>query len=224
MHPFANLILMSQAKVISVNVGQPREVLWKGTRVSTSIYKSPVAGPVAAKSLNLSGDRQADLAVHGGPHKAIYGYPSEHYPYWRNELPQADLPWGAFGENLTTEGLFEDRLHIGDQLRIGSALVMVTQPRMPCYKLTIRFDRDDMIKRFIDSHTSGFYFSVVEEGQLAAGSTIEVVHRDPAGVTVADITRLYYNHGRGESRLLQQAVQVEALPTSWRDYLRERAG
>ena len=214
---------MSPAKVISVNVGQPREVLWKGTRVSTSIFKSPVGGPVAAKTLNLSGDRQADLNVHGGPYKAIYGYPSEHYPYWRNELPQADLPWGAFGENLTTEGLFEDRLHIGDQLRIGSALVMVTQPRMPCYKLTIRFDRDDMIKRFIDSHTSGFYFSVLEEGQLAAGSSIEVERRDPAGVTVADINRLYYNHGRGESGLLQQAIQLEALPASWRDYLRERA-
>ena len=214
---------MSPAKVISVNVGQPREVLWKGTRVSTSIFKSPVGGPVAAKTLNLSGDRQADLNVHGGPYKAIYGYPSEHYPYWRNELPEADLPWGAFGENLTTEGLFEDRLHIGDQLRIGSALVMVTQPRMPCYKLTIRFDRDDMIKRFIDSHKSGFYFSVLEEGELAAGSSIEVERRDPAGVTVADINRLYYNHGRGESGLLQQAIQLEALPASWRDYLRERA-
>lgn len=214
---------MSQGKVISVNVGQPREVFWKGTRVSTSIFKNPIDGPVDAKALNLHGDRQADLTVHGGPYRAIYGYPSEHYPYWHSELPQADLPWGAFGENLTTEGLLEDQLHIGDQLRIGSALVMVTQPRMPCYKLTIRFDRDDMIKRFIDSHTSGFYFSVVEEGQLAAGSSIEVMQRDPGGVTVADITRLYYNHGRGESGLLQQAIQLEALPASWRDYLRERA-
>jgi len=214
---------MSQAKVISVNVGQPREVLWKGTRVSTSIFKSPVDGSIDAKTLNLHGDRQSDLAVHGGPYKAIYGYPSEHYLYWRNHLPESELPWGAFGENLTTQGLFEDDLHIGDQLRIGSVLLMVTQPRMPCYKLTIRFDRDDMIKRFIDSHTSGFYFSVVEEGQLAAGSSIEVVHRDPAAVSVADITRLYYNHGRGESDLLRQAIHLEALPASWRDYLRERA-
>ena len=214
---------MSQAKVISVNVGQPREVLWKGVRVSTSIYKSPVAGTIDAKILNLQGDRQADLSVHGGPYKAIYAYPSEHYPYWRSELPQTELPWGAFGENLTTEGLFEDQLHIGDQLRVGSALVRVTQPRMPCYKLTIRFDRDDMIKRFIDSKTSGFYFSVIEEGQLATGSPIELVHRDPAAVTVADITRLYYNHGRDESDLLKRATDLEALPASWRDYLRERA-
>jgi MOSC domain-containing protein YiiM len=214
---------MSQAKIVSVNVGQPREVVWKGTRVSTSIFKGPVTGPVDAKTLNLNGDRQADLSVHGGPYKAIYGYPSEHYPYWRSELPQADLPWGAFGENLTTEGLFEDQLHIGDQLRVGSVLLMVTQPRMPCYKLTIRFDRDDMIKRFIDSHTCGFYFSVLEEGQLAAGSAIEVVGRDPTAVSVADIARLYYNHGRGESDLLQRAIHLEALPASWRDYLRERA-
>jgi MOSC domain-containing protein YiiM len=214
---------MTQGKVLSVNVGQPREVQWKGTRVSTSIFKSPVTGSVDAKTLNLHGDRQADLSVHGGPYKAIYGYPSEHYPYWRKELPQADLPWGAFGENLSTEGLFEDHLHIGDQLRIGSVLVKVTQPRMPCYKLTIRFDRDDMIKRFIDSNTSGFYFSIIEEGQLAAGSTIQIVHRDPAAVAVADIVRLYYNHGRGESDLLERAIHLEALPASWRGYLRERA-
>src|ERR1700751_2815095 len=210
-------------KIVSVNVGLPRSVSWKGTTVSTGIYKSAVEGSVPVKTLNLRGDRQADLTVHGGPYKAVYGYPSEHYPYWRKELPQTDFSWGAFGENIPTEGLLKDFLHIGVQLRVGSSLLMVTQPRMPCYKLAIRFDRDDMIKRFIDSHTSGFYFSVVEEGQLAAGSSIELVQRDRGGVTVADITRLYYNHGRGESGLLQQAIQLEALPASWRDYLRERA-
>jgi MOSC domain-containing protein YiiM len=214
---------MSQGKIISVNVGEPREVLWKGRQVSTSIFKYPVDGPVEVKTLNLHGDRQADLTVHGGPFKAVYGYPSEHYPYWRDQLPQAEFPWGAFGENLTTEGLFEDQLLIGDQVRVGSALLMVTQPRMPCYKLTIRFDRDDMIKRFIQSQTSGFYFSVIEEGELANGASIEIVHRDPAGVSVADITRLYHNHGRAESDLLQRAIHLESLPASWRDYLRERA-
>jgi MOSC domain-containing protein YiiM len=185
-----NLILMSQARIISVNVGGPREVVWKGTRVTTSIFKSPVEGAVKVKTLNLHGDRQSDLTVHGGPFKAVYGYPSEHYAYWRMQLPEADFPWGAFGENLTTEGLLEDQLHIGDQLRVGSPLLMVTQPRMPCYKLTIRFDRDDMIKRFIENHTCGFYFSVLEEGQLSADSAVEIVHRDPAGVTVTDIARL----------------------------------
>jgi MOSC domain-containing protein YiiM len=214
---------MAQAKIISVNVGQPREVLWKGTQVSTSIFKYPVDGTVEVKTLNLHGDRQADLSVHGGPYKAVYAYPSEHYPYWRNELPHSDFPWGAFGENLTTAGLFEESLHIGDQLRVGSALLMVTQPRMPCFKLTIRFDRDDMIKRFIASHTSGFYFSVIEEGEIAAGSAIEIVHRDPAEVSVADISRLYFQHAHSEPELLQRAVRLEALPASWRDYLRQRA-
>ncbi len=220
---------MPEGKVISVNVGRPRIVNWKGTQVSTGIFKSAVDHPIDLKRLNLDGDRQADLSAHGGPYKAVYAYPSEHYPYWREQLPNADLPWGAFGENLTTEGLFEDSLHIGDQLRIGTALLMVTQPRVPCYKITIRFDRDDMIKRFIASNTSGFYFSVVEEGRLAAGNTIEIVHRDPAAVTVADINHLYYRTGRNRGTvpaeaLLQRAINLEALPASWRDYLRQRAG
>ena len=215
-------------KVISVNVGRPRIVLWKGTQVSTGIFKAPVEGPIELKQLNLCGDRQADLSVHGGPYKAVYAYPSEHYSYWRQQLPQADLPWGAFGENLTTECLFEDSLYIGDQLRIGTALLQVTQPRVPCYKITIRFDRDDMIKRFIKSNTSGFYFSVVEEGQLAAGDKIEIVHRDPAAVSVADINHLYYRTARpgiaDAENLLHRAVNLEALPESWRDHLRHRAG
>jgi MOSC domain-containing protein YiiM len=213
---------MNQGKVISANVGQPREVTWKGTQVSTAIFKSPIEGPIEVKQLNLRGDRQADLSVHGGPYKAVYGYPSEHYAYWRQELPQADLPWGAFGENLTTEGLFEDSLHIGDRLRIGSVLLMVAQPRVPCYKLTIRFDRDDMIKRFIRSNTSGFYFAVVEEGQLAASDPIEIEHRDPAAVSVSDINHLYYRKTHSEE-LLERAVNLEALPASWRDHLRQRA-
>jgi MOSC domain-containing protein YiiM len=208
-------------KIVSVNVGLPREVAWKRTSVSTSIFKSPVAGSVPIKQLNLRGDQQADLTVHGGPYKAVYGYPSEHYPFWRKELPQADLAWGAFGENLTTEGLMEDALFIGDRLRIGSALLMVRQPRVPCYKITIRFDRDDMIKRFIASNTSGFYFSVIEEGEVAAGDSIEIVHRDPEQVSVADINHLYYGTSHS-SELLQRAMNLEALPASWRDYLRER--
>ena len=217
---FANLIFM---RIISVNVGRPRDVTWKGSQVSTAIFKSPVEGPIELKRLNLRGDQQADLSVHGGPYKAVYAYPSEHYPYWRQRLPEADLAWGNFGENLTTEGLFEDSLHIGDKLRIGTATLMVTQPRVPCYKLTIRFDRDDMIKRFIRSNTSGFYFSVVEEGQLAAGDAIQIVHRDPAAVSVADINHLYYHTDRSAD-LLDRAVNLAALPESWRDYLRQRAG
>jgi MOSC domain-containing protein YiiM len=209
-------------KIVSVNVGLPREVAWKGTSVSTGIFKSPVQGTVEIRTLNLRGDQQADLTVHGGIHKAVYAYPSEHYAYWRAQLPQADLSWGAFGENLTTEGLMEDSLCIGDRLRVGSALLAVTQPRMPCYKITIRFDREDMIKRFIASNSSGFYFSVVEEGELAAGAAVEIVHRDPAKISIADINHLYYGRKR-DAELLKRVVDLEALPASWRDYLRERA-
>ncbi len=212
---------MAPMRLVSVNVGQPREVTWKHAQVTTSIFKHPVSGPVEAKKLNLHGDQQSDLTVHGGPNKATYAYPSEHYAYWRAELPELDFPWGSFGENLTTEGLLEDALHIGDRLGIGTALVVVTQPRVPCYKLTIRFDRDDMIKRFIASHTSGFYLAVLEEGELAAGSPIEIVHRDPAAVSVADINRLYYG-GSDDVGLLRRAVSVEALPQGWRDHLWQR--
>lgn len=208
-------------KLVSVNVGRPRIVLWNGTQVSTAIFKSPVEGPVEIQGVNLRGDRQADLSVHGGPIKAIYGYPSEHYAYWRQQLPQADLPWGAFGENLTTEGLLEPDLHIGDQVRIGSALLQVTQPRSPCYKLTIRFDRDDMVKLFAESDTSGFYFAVLEEGLLQAGDEIKIVERDPAGVSIADINHLYYRQSR-DPELFARAVALEALPQSWRDYLQRR--
>ena len=209
-------------KVISVNVGLPREVAWNGGRVTTGIFKSPVSGSVPVRRLNLDGDRQADLTVHGGPYKAVYAYPIEHYPKWRGELPELELPMGAFGENLTVEGLDENTLHIGDRLRIGTSVLVVTQPRMPCYKLGIRFQRDDMIKRFLASGRSGFYFSVEEEGEVSPGSGIEILSRDPHEVRVADI-QLLYLHQNKDATLLDRAVQVDALPDSWRTWLIERA-
>ena len=146
-------------KIVSVNVGRPRLVMRNDEQVSTGIFKEPVAGRVMLRTLNLDGDRQADLTVHGGPEKAVYLYPSEHYAFWKRELPDMDLPWGMFGENFTTEGMFEGEINIGDSFRIGSAEVMVTQPRMPCYKLGIRFGRTDIIKRFLASERTGFYFN-----------------------------------------------------------------
>src|SRR5215469_13114245 len=137
----------ARMKIVSVNAGMPREILWKGMTVQTAIFKEPVQGPVMIDKLNLAGDRQADLTVHGGEEKAVYAYPVEHYAYWRQELPDVSFSWGMFGENLTTEGVREDSLCIGDRLKIGSAVLMVTQPRIPCYKLALRFDFDDMIKR-----------------------------------------------------------------------------
>jgi MOSC domain-containing protein YiiM len=209
-------------KVISVNVGLPREVASNGGRVTTGIFKSPVSGSVPVRRLNLDGDRQADLTVHGGPYKAVYAYPIEHYSKWRGELPELELPMGAFGENLTVEGLDENTLHIGDRLRIGTSVLVVTQPRMPCYKLGIRFQRDDMIKRFLASGRSGFYFSVEEEGEVSPGSGIEILSRDPHEVRVADI-QLLYLHQNKDATLLDRAVQVDALPDSWRTWLIERA-
>lgn len=214
--------LVNKMKVIFVNVGLPREVQWKGMHVLTGIFKQPVEGPVMVAPLNLEGDRQADLTVHGGANKAVYGYPAEHYEYWRRELPEVALSWGLFGENLTTEGLLEDTLCVGDRLRVGSALLMVTQPRMPCYKLALRFNRDDMIQRFLGSGRSGFYFSVLETGEVRAGSDIEVVNRDNNQVSVADISRLYLGQ-TGDSGLLQRALRLNALPLNWKDALQQRA-
>src|SRR5438045_5238588 len=146
-------------RVVSVNVGLPREVLWKRRTVSTGIFKEPVAGRVMARRLNLDGDRQADLSLHGGPEKAIYVYPADYYEAWRQELPEMDLPWGMFGENLTVEGLRDDTVHIGDHFRIGSALVMVTQPRLPCSKLALKSGRNDRRTRFRVSCRPCFYLS-----------------------------------------------------------------
>ena len=208
-------------KLISVNVGLPREVIWKGRTITTGIFKEPVEGRVMVRRLNLDGDQQADLSVHGGLDKAVYGYPAEHYEYWRNELPGMKLPWGMFGENLTTEGLLEDLVNIGDRFRIGSSVLMVTQPRMPCYKLQVKFGRDDIVKRFLRSGRPGFYFSVLEEGEVSAGDEIALISRDENNVTVADITRLYVSE-KDNLDLLRRAVQIEALPESWRGYFRHQ--
>jgi MOSC domain-containing protein YiiM len=208
-------------ELVSVNVGLPREVDWHGRPLRTSIWKAPKAGRVRVERLDLEGDRQADLAVHGGPDKAVYAYPSEHYAYWRKELPGADLPWGAFGENFTTAGLLESEVRIGDRLRVGSADFVVTQPRMPCYKLAVRFGRDDMVKRFLASGRSGFYLAVLREGEVGAGDEMEVTSRDEHDVTVADIAALYSGDADNQG-LLRRAVDLPALPQSWREYLRKR--
>lgn len=208
-------------KLISVNVGLPREVSWRGKTVLTSIWKEPVNGSVRVSTLNVEGDRQADLSVHGGADKAVYLYPCEHYPYWRHHLPESELLWGAFGENFTTEGLSEADVNIGDRFRIGSAEFTVTQPRMPCFKLGIRFGRPDILKRFLQSGRTGFYLAVVREGEVAAGDPIHVVARHGNAVTVADIVNLYTADSENQE-LLHRAVELSALPGSWRDYFRKR--
>jgi MOSC domain-containing protein YiiM len=208
-------------KLISLNVARPRLTLYKGASINTGIFKTPVSGRIALRTLNLDGDRQADLSVHGGPFKAVYAYPSEHYGFWRQELPAMELPWGTFGENFTTEGLSEDDLHVGDRFRIGSAVLMVRQPRMPCYKLAARFQRDDMIERFLVSGRSGFYFSVEQEGEVAKADSFELISQNRDGITIAEMNRLFV-HERYNRALLQKAIATAALPESWREYFLPR--
>jgi len=204
--------------LVSVNVGLPREVSWQGGTVTTGIFKQPVDGRVKVGRLNLEGDRQADLSVHGGLSKAVYVYPKEHYPYWREQFPDIDMPWGMFGENFSVEGLFEDRMNIGDRLRIGSAEFMVTEPRMPCYKLGIKFGRKDIIPRFLAGRRSGFYLAVLEEGEVGAGDAIRRLSKAERSVTVADIVRIYADRSNKNPDLIHRAIQTEGLPDSWRDY------
>ena len=211
-------------KLVSVNTGLPRAVMWHGRTVTTGIFKQPVEGRVALRSLNLDGDRQADLSVHGGEYKAVYCYPVAHYDYWQNELPGRELPIGMFGENFTTDGLLEDSVHLGDRFSVGSAEVVVTQPRLPCYKLGLRFQSDDMVRRFLASGRTGFYLAVKREGEVGAGDEIKVISRDENAVPVSEITRLYVakRYNEADATSLRLALRVAALPENWKAYFRER--
>src|SRR5216110_3027894 len=216
-------------KLVSVNTGLPRNVTWHGRNVTTGIFKQAVQGRVALRKLNLDGDRQADLTVHGGEHKAVYCYSVAHYEYWRKQLPGRELPMGVFGENFTLDSrvdanALEDSIHIGDRFLVGSAEVVVTQPRLPCYKLGIRFESDGMVKRFLASGRTGFYFAVIREGEVGAGDEIKAIARDPNGVPVSEITRLYIakRYADEDVASVNRALRVAALPESWKQYFRQR--
>lgn len=208
-------------RVVSVNVGLPREVSWRGKRITTGIYKEPVAGPVRIRALNLDGDRQADLRVHGGRDKAVYAYPSEFYELWRRERPELELGWGQFGENLTTEGLLDGDVGVGDRFRIGSAELIVTQPRLPCFKLGIKMGRDEFVTDFLERGLLGFYFAVAREGEVAAGDPIVEVSRDTRRFRVTEVARLYA-YDRDDADALARAADLDVLPESWRTYFRRR--
>ena len=215
-------------KLVSVNAGMPREVSWHGRMVTTGIFKEPVKGRVALRKLNLDGDRQADLTVHGGEYKAVYCYPLAHYDYWKRELPGRELPMGMFGENFTVDdgwaGAPEETVHLGDRFSVGTAEVAVTQPRLPCYKLGIRFGSDDMVKRFLASGRTGFYVAVVREGEVGAGDEMKMIAREANAVPVSEITRLYVvkRYGEAEISAVRRALRVAELPESWKEYFRER--
>lgn len=211
-------------KLISVNVGLPREVIWHGRNVSTGIYKEAVSGRVTLRKLNLDGDRQADLSVHGGKDKAVYCYPQEHYEYWKTEFPGKQLPFGMFGENFTIDGLQEESVHLGDRFSVGSAEVVATQPRLPCYKLGIRFESDDMVKRLFVSGRTGFYLAITREGEVGAGDEIVPIDREPNGVAVSEVTRLYAEkrYSVDDVAAVRRALRVAALPESWKEHFRQR--
>jgi MOSC domain-containing protein YiiM len=211
--------------LVSLNTGRPREVVgMDGRLVLTSIWKAPRDGRLRVAKHNVDGDEQSDLTVHGGPYKAVYCYPSEHYAYWRGELPGLDLAsWGAFGENLTTEGLLETDVCIGDRIQIGSAEFQVTQPRQPCFKLQLRHGRDDLIKRFIASGRSGFYVSIVREGEIGAGDAVRVVERARDSISVAEIFALHFDDGARLDRV-RVAAAAPGLAPGWREHFEKRAG
>ena len=208
-------------EVVSLNTGLPRLTQWRGKPVWTGIFKAPVEGRLRMRMLNLDGDGQADLSVHGGPDKAVYVYPAEHYTWWQAELGAPGFGWGAFGENLTTVGLIETDVHIGDRFRIGTAEVVVTQPRLPCYKLGVRFGRADMPKRFLASRRTGFYLRVVEEGEVGAGDAVEQLDSEPNEVAVTEITELYLGSDAAPAAL-RRVLRVAALPDVWRDEFEAR--
>lgn len=208
-------------KILSVNVSLPKEIDFEGQKVTTGIFKEPVEGRIMLRTLNLDGDKQADLTVHGGVDKAVYAYSIEHYEYWRKVFPNIEMPNGMFGENFTVEGLMESEVSIGDVFQIGSSKVIATQPRMPCYKLGVKFGRMDVLKKFLASGRSGIYFKVLEEGEVGAGDTIEQITKDPNQVTISDIVRLYAKD-REDIKTMQRAAKVEVLPEGWKDYFLEQ--
>jgi MOSC domain-containing protein YiiM len=208
-------------RIASVNVGVPAPLRRGAREVRSGIVKAPVEGRVHVGRVNIDGDGQADLRVHGGPDKAVYGYPAEHYAAWAEELGRDDLVTGIFGENLTTEGLAEDDVLIGDRFRIGTALLEVSQPRLPCFKLGMRMGDPGFLRPFLRSGRVGFYFRVIEEGDLAAGDAIARVSRGEGGLSIVDAVRLFADGDDPDA--LSAAAAVPALEDGWRLMLLERA-
>lgn len=202
-------------RLVSIQVGRPRLVMMAGQPHSTGIFKAQIEGPVMARRLNLDGDRQANLEVHGGEHNAVYAYPSEHYPAWRSETGRDDLVYGQFGENFATEGLTEKDVCIGDRIQIGAAIFEISQPRIPCANLALRMQDQTFPKRFLKSQRSGFYLRVIDEGEVRAGDAIEWASRDPASLSVHAIHTLAF-FDRGNAHGIECALSISALAPEWR--------
>jgi MOSC domain-containing protein YiiM len=210
-----------QMKLISLNVGLPRLLTWQGDTFETGILKDPVEGRVMLHATNLDGDRQADLTVHGGPNKAVYAYPSEHYETWNAELPTPVHTWGAFGENFTTAGLLETNVSVGNRYRLGSTVIKVTTPRLPCFKLAAKFQSERIIGQFLRSGRSGFYFSVIEEGEVGAGDEFELLEQEDPTLTIGEVNTIY-SAKSPDRETLERSLHVKTLPQSWQYRFRAR--
>jgi MOSC domain-containing protein YiiM len=213
---------MQAMKVISVNVGLPKIIEMNGVKVETGIFKEPTNEALMLRRFNFDGDKQADLHNHGGEYKAVYAYPHEHYPTWQSELKRDDFRFGQFGENLTTEGLLEDEIFVGNVYRFGDALLQITQPRVPCFKLAIRMNNPQMVKLFMKAQRTGYYMRVLEEGMVGAGDKITLEREDPQRMSIRVINHLLYFEPNAE--LAAKAVRIESLTPSWKDGFREMAG
>ncbi|OLS27699.1 MAG: hypothetical protein HeimC2_10590 [Candidatus Heimdallarchaeota archaeon LC_2] len=198
-------------KLVSLNVSQIKQVLWKGKEITTGIFKEPVTEKVSVRGVNITGDDQADRSVHGGVNKAIYSYPTEHYPFWKKHFLEKELPYGMFGENLSTQGLLETETHVGDRIKIGTTELIAVQPRMPCYKLGIRFETQNIIKKFYQSNFSGIYFKIAKEGEIQVGDTITIIEKDPLRVSIKDIFDII--RGQGTADQYENAVHAKHLPS-----------
>lgn len=208
--------------VRSVNVSLPKQVHHNNKVVSTGIFKQPVTGRIAVGQLNLKGDQQVDQVNHGGEHKAVYGFAADHYPFWQQKLGLSDIPFGKFGENLTIEGLDEGRLCIGDQLKVGETLLEITQPRVPCFKLGLAFERDDMPRLFVQNAATGIYFRVLETGTVAEGDKVKIASAHPDRLSVQRLFRAYFDKSLPENEktpVMEQALAVDALSSEWRTKL-----
>lgn len=200
-------------RILSVNVGLPRSVEWGGRMITTGIFKQPVAGPVSLGLLNFAGDGQADLTVHGGPDKAVYAYDYSHYTYWRHQIARNNWTPGLFGENLTTDCLLESEVRIGDLFRVGSALLRAVQPRLPCYKLNVRFADPGMTRHFAHAGRSGIYFRVVEPGAVQAGDAMTLLEVANTDITIQTVSQIILNR-QSDADLLAQLVALPHLPDS----------
>ncbi|RLQ20789.1 MOSC domain-containing protein [Seongchinamella sediminis] len=210
-------------QVMSVNVARVREITFRGERHKTGIFKEPVPGPVAVNPLGLQGDRQCDLLNHGGEHKAVYGFALDHYGHWREVLDNPGLGPGAFGENLTVSGLDEETICLGDQVAIGSVLLEVSQPRVPCFKLGVALDDERAPALFTRHFHTGVYFRVLEEGELKRGDGAEVIYRHPAALSVHRLFRAFYDRDYPDrNSLLTAAMKLEVLAPEWQHKLRTR--